>query len=388
VVEWKGMTEKQEYWAEMSFYLLILFMVTAFAIAGMWSLWLSRDVSDPTEMLRKRILVIAGSEKPGYAPILSDDEIGDLAAAFNSMSRSLENRINETAQLMEAIGASANQLAGVMEDMVDITSDQAAGASQQAAGIQQITTTSEEIAATLKTIAGNSKSVEDVAGQTLSICREGQGRLSDVAGAMQGAIARAGDVGDKMLIFQEQANRIEEVLDFIKDVSEKTNLIALNASIEASAAGQQGDRFSIIATEMRKLAEQTMNGADEITRIFEDLQSATSSAIIATEEGQKQVGIAQKISDDASDSFQNIVHWAGETARSAQEISMSSHEQTSATEHLASALSEINDVAAKFAQGTKLLEASVTELEGVSARMRELLATDEDQRPERIESND
>lgn len=336
--------------------------------------WLTTDITGPIKDLRRVIEKVSRDSAPGPASVESDDEIGALTSSFNRMSAILGQQMEQGSALMSAVRAAVSNLTPIVGRIVGVASDQASGASEQAVSLHQISSTSEEIAATLRVIAENAQSVEQVAGQTLSSCHAGQGQLQEVVAGMEKSMARARDVAMKMLSFQEHATRIEGILDFIRDISERTNLIALNAAIEASSVGEAGERFAIVASEMRKLAEQTMGGAKQITEIFAQLEAATASAIIATEEGEKQVNAALKITDRASESFQSIVHWAGETARSAQEIALSSNQQTTATDHLATALGEVREVASKFAEAAKTMEGSITELKRLGDELGVLMA--------------
>ncbi len=260
-----------------------------------------------------------------------------------------------------------------MKDLSSVSSEQAADATEHATSMQEVTSTSEEIAATLRSIAENAQNVEEVAGKSLSSCRAGQEQLEEVITELDTAGSRSSELGMKMLSLQEQANRIEGILEFIQEISEKTNLISLNASIEASAVSDEEQRFPVIAQEMRKLAEKTLAGAKEIRSVLEDLQEATGKAIISTEEGEKKVGAARDSSDKAAEHFQNIIHWAGETSRAAQEIAFSSNQQTSATDHLASALGEIKDVASRFADGTTHLNNFMNELKEIESKLEKFL---------------
>ncbi|HUT55530.1 MAG TPA: methyl-accepting chemotaxis protein [bacterium] len=350
-------------------------------IVILYAFWLTLDISEPIAELRSVMDRVSRGSAPKPAPLQSDDEIGALALSFNRMSAILGEQMERGERSIATVRAAFANLARIVGNIAGAASSQAAGASEQAASLHQISTTSEEIAATLRVIAENASNVEQVAGQTLSSCHSGQNQLQEVVSGMNMAMARANDVAFKMLNFQEQAMRIEGILDFIRGISERTNMIALNASIEASAVGDAGDRFGIIAAEMRKLAEQTMSGTKDVKNIFNELQAATGSAIIATEEGEKKVKAALKLTDHASESFQSIVHWAGETARSAQEIALSSNQQTTATDHLAAALGEVREVAGKFAAAAKSMESSISELRRLGDELGALLGPEQDGAP-------
>jgi methyl-accepting chemotaxis protein len=363
------------------FILLLVFWAIAFIIVGMYTVWLARDIGGPVRALKSSVEKSARQARFERLPLDSDDETGELTASFNRMGSILNQRLQERTTHLSSVSGAMSNLGQVMDRLGGISSEQASDASEQAVSMHEISTTSEEIAATLRVIAENAQSVEQVAGKSLDACRTGQGQLDEVVVGMDAATSRSQEVAQRMLELQEQANRIEGILHFIQDISEKMNLIALNASIEASGAGEAGRRFGIIAQEMRKLAEKTMSDTKEVQTLFSDLQAATGKAIIATEEGEKKVTAARKISDKASEVFQNIVHWAGETARAAHEIAISSSQQTTATDHLASALGEIKEVASRFAERSKMIETSVVELENIGSELKSLLGESEETAP-------
>jgi len=355
---------------------LALFFATLMFAAFIYSRWICRDVLRPINDLASKVKDAAESRQTAIAPVTTDDEIGELTASFNRMNVVLENQMQGARETLNSIGEAVQDLGRIMENLSSVSSEQAADATEHATSMQEVTSTSEEIAATLRSIAENAQNVEEVAGKSLSSCRSGQEQLEEVITELDTAGSRSSELGMRMLSLQEQANRIEGILKFIQEISEKTNLIALNASIEASAVSDEEQRFPIIAQEMRKLAEKTLSGAKEIRSVLEDLQEATGKAIISTEEGEKKVGAARESSEKAAEHFQSIIHWAGETSRAAQEIAISSNQQTSATDHLASALGEIKDVASRFADGTTHLNNFMNELKETATKLEKFLEKD------------
>ncbi|MFO8057338.1 MAG: methyl-accepting chemotaxis protein [bacterium] len=356
-----------------SLFIMALFFVTLVIITVLYSTGLSRDVARPVNDLTRSIREAEEKGEVSPAPLTTDDEIGVLTASFNRMGLILEGQMQSARRTLHSVQAAVHDLNRLMQNLASMSSEQAADATEHATSVQEVSSTSEEIAATLRTIAENAGDVEEVAGKSLAACRSGQEQLQEVIAELDQVGSRSAEQGERMLSLQEQANRIEGILEFIEEISEKTNLIALNAAIEASAAGEGKERFPLIAKEMRKLAEKTMSGAREIKSVLDDLQEATGKAIISTEEGEKKLAAARKAADQADYHFQSIIHWAGETSRAVQEISSSSNQQTSATDHLASALAEIKDVASRFADGTSHLDSFMKELNQVAGNLENLI---------------
>src|SRR4030042_4968328 len=182
-----------------------------------------------------------------------------------------------------------------------------------------------------------------------------------------------------MLRLQEHALRIATVAALIREVSEKTNMISLNASIEAAAAGETGRGFNIIAGEVRDLAERIGSSIREIQEMISLLQQATNRAIMVTEEGAKQVDTTHLVAGKVGNSFQALTGLAEETATAAKEISLSSSQQTSAGEHLAATIAEINEVARSFVESARALESSTLELNRLAETLGQLVGPNGDQ---------
>jgi len=337
------------------------------------------DVSEPLGRLQAVARSIQQGDLNARAVCQTDDEIGLLILDFNRMADRLAEKVHESERLVAAVRDATQQLGTNSGKIVDIATDQATGATEQAASIQQVSATSEQIAATLKMISENARSVERVAAQTLEACRHGREDIAAIIGGMDRINSRVREIADQMLHLQEHALKIETILDLIREVSEKTNMISLNASIEAAAAGEAGRRFTIIAGEVRELAEQIGSSIREIQEMISLLQQATNRAIMVTEEGTKQVDLSHAAAGQVGKSFQTLTALAEETATAAKEISLSSSQQTSAGEHLAATISEINEVARSFVQGAREIESSTLELNRLAEHLRQMVGPNGDQ---------
>lgn len=307
----------------------------------------------------------------------SRDEIGALAEALDQMTTvvvgNLKAEIKKSNRLFGSIREAIVHLSASANEMMAISAQQSAGAAQQASAVQETTTTSEEIAVTAKQITANAKTVEAKAEETSRSCNVG---TSDVGNATEGMAmlkSQVQSIAESMLQMGENSQKIGGIVEIIDEISDQTNLLALNAAIEAAGAGEAGKRFAIVAREVRRLAERTVEATRQINGLIEQIQKATNATIMVTEEGTKAVDSAAALVDKVQLSFGNIIRMVGETARAAKEISLSTQQQTSACEQMADTMTEVLDVAQQVAGSSRETERAITEITELTENLKNLM---------------
>jgi methyl-accepting chemotaxis protein len=319
---------------------------------------------------------ITGGNLDETVPVESDDEIGALAEAFNVMTtvivKDLKEEIGRSGRLIVSVKEAVIQLSSAANEMMAISAQQASGATQQASAVQEVTTTSEEIAITAKMITANARSVEAVADDTTS---NGNAGKSDVANAIEGmgqVRSQVQSIARSMLELGDNSQKIGGIVEIIDEISDQTNLLALNAAIEAAGAGEAGKRFAIVAQEVKRLADRTVEATRQIKGLIGEIQRATNNTIMVTEEGTKAVDSASGLVDKVQFSFASIMTTAQETSRTAKEITLSTQQQTSACEQMAETMSEVRDVAQQVALSANETEKAIAEILELAQRLREI----------------
>jgi methyl-accepting chemotaxis protein len=165
-----------------------------------------------------------------------------------------------------------------------------------------------------------------------------------------------------MLQLGDNSQKIGGIVEIIDEISDQTNLLALNAAIEAAGAGEAGKRFAIVAQEVKRLAERTVDATRQIKGLIEEIQKATTSTIMVTEEGTKAVDKASTLVDKVHDSFNSILGMVEETSRTAKEITCSTQQQTSACEQMAETMTDVRDVAQQVASSARETEKAIGEI--------------------------
>jgi methyl-accepting chemotaxis protein len=309
-------------------------------------------------------------------PVVRRDEIGTLAEAFNTMTtvivRNLKGEIVRSGRLMASIKESVIRLSSSTAEMTAISAQQSAGSAQQAAAVQEVSTTAAEIAITAKQITDNARSVESIAELTAESADAG---THDVVNAIEGMArlkAQVQGIAESMLDLGANSQKIGGIVEIIDEISDQTNLLALNAAIEAAGAGDAGKRFAIVAQEVKRLAERTVDATRQIRSLIEDIQKQTNSTIMVTEEGTKAVDAAAQLVDKVHQSFAAIQQMVEETNRSAKEIALSTRQQTTACEQMAETMTEVRDVAQQVAMGAQQTEGAIGEIMELAERLKAL----------------
>jgi len=307
----------------------------------------------------------------------SNDEIGTLADALNTMTtvivRNLKGEIEKSSRLIASIKEAINQLSSSASEMMAISAQQSSGATEQASAVQEVTTTSEEIAITAKHVMDNARSVESMADETTRNCVGGSGDVANAIQGMERVRSQVQSIAESMLQLGENSQKIGGIVEIIDEISDQTNLLALNAAIEAAGAGEAGKRFAIVAQEVKRLAERTVEATRQIKGLIEEIQKATTSTIMVTEEGTKAVDKASMLVDKVQASFTSILGMVEETSRMAKEITLSTQQQTSACEQMAETMGEVRDVAQQVAGSARETEKAVGEIMELTENLKGLM---------------
>ena len=257
--------------------------------------------------------------------------------------------------------------------MMAISAQQSSGSAEQASAVQEVTTTSEEIAITAKHVMDNARSVESMAEEANQSCVGGTGDVANAIDGMARLKQQVQSIAESMLQLGENSQQIGGIVEIIDEISDQTNLLALNAAIEAAGAGEAGKRFAIVAQEVKRLAERTVDATRQIKGLIEEIQKATNSTIMVTEEGTKAVDKASQLVDKVQDSFNSIMGMVEDTSRTAKEITLSTQQQTSACDQMAETMAEVRDVAQQVAGSARETETAIAEIMELAEKLKDLM---------------
>lgn len=304
--------------------------------------------------------------------VRSNDEIGALVRSFNEMSSDIEEQIRKTSGMVKGLMDTIEQISRTTSEIFTISAQQSSGATQQAASVYQASSTSKEIAASATRIADTAEEVAAYARQTSSASDQGKVELGSAIHQVRDMAEKTGEVAARMVELGEKSQKISGIIDIINEISEQTNLLSLNAAIEASGAGEAGKRFGVVAQEIRRLAGKTLEATQVIIQIIEEIQAATNTAVMVTEQSTKSAQKAQSIIDSMNQSFQSIMEMVDQTLRASTEINLSTRQQTTACEQMVSTIMEVSEVASEVEKGAKETEAAVESLRRLAMELKSL----------------
>ena len=253
------------------------------------------------------------------------------------------------------------QIGGAVQDvqrsstaLQSAANQQATGAKESATSTSEITTTINELLTTSRQIAESAQHVVRIAEQTAGAARAGRGVIQRAGESFSGIRLQVDRIVSHMLELGKKSRHIGAVLEIVSELAEQTNILAINATIEAAGAGETGRRFAVVADEIRKLADRMAASTKEIRTLIEDVRGAVNTTVMTTEMGSKSVDAGNKQFSDVATSFKDIAKMVITTTQAAREIELSTKQQTTAVE-------QVNLAIASVAQATRETEASTTQ---------------------------
>lgn len=278
-----------------------------------------------------------------------------------------------TRSLVSQIGAAVGHVQSSSTELRAAAAQQASGAREQATAMTEVSTTISELAATSRQIAESAQRVAQIAQQTAAAARSGDTTVEKGQEAISGIRRQVDLVVRHMLELGRKSQDIGAVLDIVSELAEQTNILAINATIEAAGAGEAGRRFAVVAEEIRKLADRMSNSTKHIRAQIEDVRGAVNTTVMATESGAKAVEAGARQFTDVAVAFQQIAELVATTTDAAREIELSTKQQVTAADQVRVAVTDV-------AQATRESEASssqtlqtASQLSGLSLDLRRLI---------------
>jgi len=295
------------------------------------------------------------------------DEVGDLMHAFRTMVEKLRQT---TREINEGVGV----LASSSSEILATTTQVASGAAETATAVSETTATVEEVKQTAQVASQKAKYVSESAQKVAQVSLTGRKAVEDAIAGMHRIQEQMESIAESIVRLSEQSQAIGEIIATVNDLAEQSNLLAVNAAIEATRAGEQGKGFAVVAQEVKSLAEQSKQATTQVRTILGDIQKATSAAVLATEQGNKAVEAGVKQTGETGESIRLLAESITEAAQAATQIAASSQQQMVGMDQVALAMENIKQASTQNVAGTKQAEVAAQGLHELGQRLKQLAA--------------
>jgi methyl-accepting chemotaxis protein len=324
----------------------------------------SRSIVIPVKYLSENVNKIAqGDLTVQFSVKDREDEIGVMMHGFKDM---LETLRAQTSDMLEG----ASTLASSISQITATVSQMATSSTETSSSIAEITATVEEVRQTVQVSSQKANQVVDVAKKAADVSDSGKSATNDTIQGIKRIKDEMEYIADSIVKLSEQTQSIGDIISAVNDLADQSNLLSVNASIEAAKAGEHGKGFAVVAQEVKSLAEQSKNATNDVTSILSDIQKATSAAVMATERGGKTVEDGVTLSAQAGDAIGILSQNVTESSQSALQIASSTQEQLVGMDQLAEAMENIKLASTQNADGAKQLEDSVRNLDELAKKMK------------------
>ena len=379
----------------------------AFLLLGLVGMFLTGHIAGPLREVSAAAQKIASGDLS--VNVVSNgrrDEIGILAASFTEMTGSLRQMASVAEQIsggdltvdvkpksdqdvlgkafavmtgklrrvMENIQESIGILSSSAQQIVATTTQVASAATETAAAVAETTATVEEVKQTAQLATQKARFVSESAQRAAQVCESGKKSAAESIDVMKKIQEQMESIAESIVRLSEQSQSIGEIMLSVNDLAEQSNLLAVNASIEAAKAGEQGKGFAVVAQEVRNLADQSKQATVQVRSILSDIQKATNAAVMVTEQGSKAVDAGVKQSAQAGESVQKLGESIAEAAQAATQIAASSQQQMIGMDQVVQAMENIKIASTQNVASTRQTESAAKNVEELGRKLTELAA--------------
>ena len=294
------------------------------------------------------------------------DEVGLLKQSFQKMVVSLR-------QVMQEIREGTNVLASAAGEIVATTTQVASGATETATAITETTSTVEEVKKTAELSSEKARYVSETAQKAAQVSQTGKQAVEQSIEGVNQVRRQMEALAESIVELSEQSQAIAEIIATVNDLAERSNLLAVNAAIEAAKAGEQGKGFGVVAQEIKSLAEQSKQATSQVRGILGNIQKATTASVLAAEQGSKSVEVGVKQTLEAGEAIKVLAQSIAEAAQAATQIAASSRQQQVGMDQVAIAIENIRQASAQNVAGTKQAETAAHDLSGLGQKLKVII---------------
>ncbi|HYM12728.1 MAG TPA: CHASE3 domain-containing protein [Bryobacterales bacterium] len=335
-------------------------------LVGIAGAVIQRSITRPLAAFMQFVERVGQGDLTQQAPISRGDELGDLGRSLNQMVTGLKEVAGQTR------GAAEN-LKGATAEILASTQQQASSTGEQAAAVQETTATMAEISQSGAQISERAKQVAAAAEATSAASNAGLQAVQGTTRTIEAIREQAEAVAENVVVLSEKTQAVGEIIATVNNIAEQSHLLALNAAIEAAGAGEQGSRFSIVANEIKNLADQSKEATVQVRSILGDIQKGINSSVMLTEEAVKRAESGKQQADVADRTIRQLAENIQQSLQAFQQIAAGANQQQIGFDQVMQAVRNIGQASGQTADSTRQLEKAAAGLNALADQLRKVV---------------
>jgi methyl-accepting chemotaxis protein len=346
---------------------LVLINAAAVLLACGMAFWLNRAIATPLrEATAAAARIATGDLRIEVPKATSRDEVGQLLKALGDMVQSWRTLAAETSRGVSTLSSAAGEI-------LASTAQAAASTAETAAAVSETTATVEEVKQTSMLSSEKSRAVSESAQQAARTATEGRRALEEAMQGMHTIQEKMEAIAGTVVRLSERSHAIGEITASVAGLAEQSNLLAVNAAIEAAKAGEHGRGFAVVAQEVKSLAEQSRQATRQVRELLGEIQKSVGAAVMITEQGAKTVAQGVEQTTQAGHAIREMADNMAEAAQAAMQIAVSSQQQLAGMDQVALAMENIQQASTENAAGSRQAETSAQSLHALGQSLRQIV---------------
>ncbi|HEY3935926.1 MAG TPA: methyl-accepting chemotaxis protein [Bryobacteraceae bacterium] len=346
---------------------LLLSLLVGVALALAAGYLLVQAINRPLSRLVAAMEVMRNGDFSQEVKVVQRGEFGVLASGLNLVVNSLQEMIRRVQKSGLQVNTSATEIAATAQEQLSTATQVAATTSEIGATSKEISTTSKELARTIREIAA-------VAEQTAALAGNGQTGLNRMKTTMQQVMEASASINARLATLSEKAGNIGTVVTTITKVADQTNLLSLNAAIEAEKAGDYGRGFSVVAAEIRRLADQTAVSTGDIEQMVKEIQSAVAAGVMGMDKFSEEVHRGDEMVRQVSDELSQIIHHVQALTPNFESVSEGMQSQSQGAQQISDALSQLSEASKQTVESLRQSNSAIGQLNDAARGLQDGVA--------------